>query len=386
MNSNLKLCAVTGTNGKTTVTHILRDILSGEGYRCALVGTLGVNFTGEYIETGYTTPPHEIFSEIVQKARELDYDFLITEASSHALDQERLAGFEFDIGIFTNFSHDHLDYHKTPDACAKAKSKLFRVCDHSVINYDDPRSAEMAWEAKDRVWYYSIGDPFADFYAENIERSAQGISFDLCTGGAPERIRSSLYGDFSVYNMLAASSAASILGVNRKAISKVIGDFRGVEGRMQRINPGDDFAVIVDFAHTPDAMKNVLTAAREFTAGRLICVFGCGGGRDREKRPEMGAVAEKLADTAIITEDNSRDEMTSDIIGEIMQGIKNAGNVRVIADRRDAIRAATDFAQPGDTVMILGKGHEKYIHRGGEKIPFSDAEEIKRILKERRKN
>lgn len=379
----LRVCAVTGTNGKTTVANMLSEILREAGYKCATVGTLGSDIGGKLSETGYTTPPSEVFAGLLAKAADEKYDFVVTEYSSHALSQSRLWGIDFEVGIFTNLSHDHLDYHKTVADCAKAKASMFAHCKHSVLNYDDRRAYEMAWAAKENVWYYSLLESAADFRAKNVVKSERGISFDLETGGVSRRINSSLYGIFSVYNMLAAASAAATLGVSHRLISAALEKFRTVPGRMEKVSGDADVSVIVDFAHTPDAMKNVLGAAREFSHGKLISVFGCGGERDTLKRPQMCRIACEYSDIVIVTSDNPRSEDPEEIISQILRGAIAGHDVSAVTDRSDAIREAILGAKPGDCVMILGKGHEQTMETRNGKRHFSDTEEAIKYLKER---
>ncbi|MBQ9511313.1 MAG: UDP-N-acetylmuramoyl-L-alanyl-D-glutamate--2,6-diaminopimelate ligase [Clostridia bacterium] len=381
----LRICAVTGTNGKTTTAHMLAHILRYVGYKCAVIGTTGAEFDDETLDTGYTTPPAEIMAELLKKADDENYDFVIAEASSHALAQKRLYGINFDVGIFTNLSHDHLDYHKTLKDCAEAKASLFTQCDHAVINYDDAHAFDMAWRATGSIWYFSLYDRCADFLAHNIETTANGVSFDIDNGGSTEHFSSSLYGRFSIYNMLSAASAAAVLGIKFKTSAKALESFITVDGRMEKVSGKSDISVFVDFAHTPDAMEKVLTAAREITEGKLICVFGCGGERDAEKRGAMCKTAYRNADEVIITNDNPRFEDPKKIIAQIVDGAPRGVSPVVIENRREAIEHSIELAEGGDCVMILGKGHEKYIEYRGEKIPFSDADEAKKILKEKGK-
>lgn len=379
----LRLCAVTGTNGKTTVAHMLAAILEEGGYSAAVIGTEGAEFCGETVKTGYTTPPPDILAPLLRKAADEKFDFVIMEASSHSLAQKRLFGLDFELGIFTNLTHDHLDYHKTIDECAAAKALLFAQCENSVINFDDPRSHEMAWAAKDIIRYYSIRECDEDFFADNIEISKDGVSFDFCIPGAKDRITSPLPGMLSVLDMLAAASAGSTLGIRRKLICRALGSFSGVPGRMEKLTSGADFTVIVDFAHTPEAMRNSLLASKTFTEGRLITVFGCGGERDRSKRPEMGNIAASYSDLTVITSDNPRSESPAEIIEEIRKGVPEGAACIVEPDRAGAIRRAINEARPGDTVILLGKGNEEFIELAGERIPFSDRNEALKILKEK---
>ena len=381
----LRLCAVTGTNGKTTVAHMLAHILRYVGYKCAVIGTTGAEFDDGTFDTGYTTPPSDTFAALLKKAAEDGYEFVIVEASSHALAQKRLDGINFDVGIFTNLSHDHLDYHKTVGEYAAAKASLFGFCDNAVINYDDAHAYDMAWRALGSIWYFSLFDKSADFLAENVDISKDGVSFDVSNGGGKERFASSLHGLFSVYNMLSATAAAAVLGIRFKTSAKALASFKPVEGRMEKVSGDSAISVFVDFAHTPDAMEKVLKAAREITDGKLICVFGCGGERDKDKRGAMCKTACRNADIVIITSDNPRNESPEKIMAQTAEGAPEGYAPIKIEERRGAIEYAIDAAQDGDCVMILGKGHEKFIEFRGEKIPFSDAEEAKRILKEKGK-
>lgn len=376
----LRLCAVTGTNGKTTTANMLSAILYEGGYTSCVIGTEGARFGDETIKTGYTTPPPEILAPLLKKAADENYDFAVMEASSHALDQKRLCGLDFEVGIFTNLSRDHLDYHKSTEAYSAAKAGLFGKCRHSVLNFDDPHAYEMAWAAADEIWYYSAKDFDADFYADNITDTEWGVRFDFCSTGSRERISSSLFGFYSVLDMLAAASAASVLGIKARLSARALEKFHGAPGRMEKIDTKTGFCVIIDFAHTPDAMKNVLSAARQFTSGRIITVFGCGGDRDRGKRAEMGKLACELSDTVIITSDNPRSEAPDAIINDITSQIKSRENHITEADRGKAIELALSTAEKGDTVMILGKGAETFITAGEKKLPFSDREQAENII------
>lgn len=379
----LRLCAVTGTNGKTTVSAMLSEILREGGYNTFLIGTEGAGSGNDPEKTGYTTPPPDILAPLLKKAVDEKADFVIMEASSHSLDQKRLFGLRFELGIFTNLSRDHLDYHKTPESYGAAKAKLFSQCRHSVLNFDDPHAYEMAWAATDEIWYYSINDFDSDFFADNISLSPVGVEFDFCAVGMREHISSPLVGIYSVYNMLAAASAASVLGIKGRIAARALSRFCGVPGRMEKIMTKSGVTVIVDFAHTPDAMKNVISATKQLTAGKVITVFGCGGERDKGKRPEMGKVACALSDKVIITSDNPRSENPDEIINDIVAGIKACENRTTEPDRKKAIRLAITSAEKGDTVLILGKGAEEFITAGGKKLPFSDRETAENIILEK---
>ncbi len=376
----LRLCAVTGTNGKTTVASMLSEILKEGGYKTFLIGTEGAGSGSDFEKTGYTTPPPEILSRLLRKAADEGDDFVIMEASSHSLDQKRLFGLGFELGIFTNLTRDHLDYHKSVEAYSAAKAKLFSLCRHSVLNFDDPRAYEMAWLACDEIWYYSASNRNCDFYADNISLSADGTDFDFCAVGLREHISSSLPGEYSVYNMLAAASAACVLGIKGSISARALGRFRGAEGRMEKLETKSGAKVFIDFAHTPDAMRNVISSARRFTAGKIITVFGCGGERDKGKRPEMGKIAAELSDKVIITSDNPRSEDPESIIKDIISEIASREDIIIQPERKAAIELAIASAEKGDTVLLLGKGAEKFISSGGKNIPFSDKETAEDII------
>lgn len=380
----LRICAVTGTNGKTTVAHMLSCILNAAGYNSSVIGTLGAEFGEELVETGYTTPPSDVLSSLLARAAEKNNDFVILEASSHALSQGRLSGLDFEVGIFTNISRDHLDYHKTVEECAAAKSKLFSRSRISIINFDDRFAYEMAWTAKDMIRYYSAEKSDTDYFAEGISFSQEGLSFDFRTSLSLERIKARFYGMYSVYNILAAMSAASSLGIRQRLAANAVMNMRPIPGRMEKLETETGFKVFIDFAHTPDAIKNALSALRPVTAGKLICVFGCGGDRDSTKRAEMGHTACTLADTVIITSDNPRSEDPEEIIRQIESDIKGKFDYKTVTDRREATALALDTARDGDTVVILGKGHESYIDAGGRKLPYSDKSAVTDILKKKR--
>ena len=378
---SMKLVAVTGTNGKTSTAMLVHAILSRAGRKTGTIGTIG-NFIGsERLPASYTTPPPRELAELLFKMKSAGVKYVAMEASSHALDQYRLGGLTFDIGIFTNLTRDHLDYHKTEDACAAAKARLFENCRHSIINLDDGRAKEMAWHAAGDVYYVSKNSPRAEFFVDKISCGMKKTDFTLESDYGKLDIRTSLTGDFYVYNVSFAVAAALLLGVNGEDIISALRDFSPVEGRMETISQNGVCAVI-DFAHTPDALKKTLSSLRRLCVGKLITVFGCGGDRDRGKRPQMGAVAEKYSDKIIITSDNPRSERPEDIIDEIASGMSKKSEPVKIPDRAEAIRYALSVAKNGDTVVIAGKGHENHIIDASGKRPFSDRAEVEKYFRE----
>lgn len=381
----LKLIGVTGTNGKTTVTWLLRSILRAAGHRPALLGTVEYDLLIEKKPAPLTTPGAVELCESLAKARDAGADFAVFEVSSHALDQGRCDGLPFAAGVFTNLTGDHLDYHKTMDAYASAKKRLFRMLPVdaiAAINADDSRAMEFASVSSAPVVLFGIQSENVDIRGELqlIDRSTARFVLHSPHGRMP--IRLPLIGTHNVANALAAAAVALGLGVSTEAVREGLETVRGVPGRLQRVEPdGFPYSVLVDYAHTDDALRNVLTALRPLTDGRLICVFGCGGDRDRGKRPRMARVVADLADVAFVTSDNPRTENPSAIIEEILVGFgEGRCRIEVNPDRAAAIREAIALAGPGDTVLIAGKGHENYQIVGECVLHFDDVEVARKSL------
>jgi UDP-N-acetylmuramoyl-L-alanyl-D-glutamate--2,6-diaminopimelate ligase len=312
---------------------------------------------------------------------------VVMEVSSHALDQDRTAGLEPSVGVFTNLSGDHLDYHGTMDAYRAAKRRLFKALPAdaaAVINRDDPAADDFAAATQAKVWWYGLS-PAADVRARIDEIDAAGSRFALIAGEAQREVRTPLIGRHNVYNAVAAATAGLALGLELPAVGAALETVDRVPGRLERVDVTAPYQVFVDYAHTDDALENVLGALRPLTCGRLIVVFGCGGDRDRSKRPRMARVAESLADHVVITSDNPRGERPEDIIEEIVAGFSSAGRERadVEADRREAIRLAVERAGAGDLVVIAGKGHEKVQIVGDERIDFDDVQVAAAAIRER---
>ena len=381
---------VTGTNGKTTVTHLVHRIFEASGRPTALLGTVGYETGQRSIESNATTPDPVALAEAMSEMVRARRTHLVMEVSSHALDQHRTAGVDFRVGVFTNISGDHLDYHGTIENYIAAKRRLFESLGPegvAVINRDDDYAGEMAQAAKGggaAVKFYGLG-PGCDYAGSMLNLDYSGASFNVTTAGGSIEVRSPMIGEHNVMNSLAAIGACEVLGVDLADISAALACSAVVPGRLEPVEGGGDFRVFVDYAHTDDALKNVLSALNDLKRGRLIVVFGCGGNRDRSKRPRMGKVASELADRVVVTSDNPRSEDPQAIIDQVLGGIDAAFRDRcdVCVDRRQAIETAIDEARGGDIVLIAGKGHETYQEIAGRRIDFSDVRTASEILKGR---
>ncbi|MBR6633906.1 MAG: UDP-N-acetylmuramoyl-L-alanyl-D-glutamate--2,6-diaminopimelate ligase [Clostridia bacterium] len=356
---------VTGTNGKTSTTMMLKNIFESAGYKVGLIGTMKYLIGDEVYNSEsegnlLTTPDSENFWSLLATMRDKGVDALIMEVSSHALALDKIYGMHFNCGIFTNLTRDHLDFHHDFDNYLEAKAKLFTMCDVGVLNHDDGASERIKQIATCPIKTYSIDSVESDFTAKNMKlKGAIGVEYELLTEGLIFRIRVDIPGRFTVYNSLAAASASLLLGLGSDNVIKGFGKTDRIEGRIDRVDIDAPYSVIIDFAHTPDAMENVINTVRGFTEGRIISLFGCGGDRDRTKRPIMGKLATEMSDFVIITSDNSRSEDTEDIIKDIVQGVEK-DNYVTEPDRKKAIHRAMDMAEKGDVVLCLGKGHEEY--------------------------
>lgn len=383
----LKLVGVTGTNGKTTTTHIIEHFLNAADMPTGLLGTLYTRWPGHQETAVHTTPfPVELQKELA-KVVGASCQHAIMEVSSHALAQKRVWGCPFEVAVFTNLTQDHLDYHKDLDDYFEAKALLFSadyLAGRAIINSRDPHGQKLIDRLRaDQVWSYHIEDTGADLHTTDLIYGAAGVRGTLVTPVGAASFTSPLVGRFNLENLLAAAGAALHLGVSLESLVSSLAIFGGVPGRMERVQIDDrqDISVIVDYAHTPDSLDNALRAARPFIAGQLICVFGCGGDRDRTKRPQMGRIAYELADRVVVTSDNPRTEYPQQILADVVAGIKaDLGADEVVCDRATAIRNAILSAQPGDGVLIAGKGHENYQILGTEKIHFDDREQAQQAL------
>ena len=375
----LKVLGITGTNGKTTVAYLLRHLLASVGKRCGMIGTVEVDDGATIRPTDMTTPPAPLVAEWMAAMVENGCDACVIETSSHALHQKRVAGVRFTAGAFTNLTGDHLDYHKTMDDYAAAKAMLFEQLPPeavAVVNADDPAAGLMTTPCRARVVHFAM-DAEAEWRASDIKASADGTRFTLASPRGSAEVSMKLVGRHNVQNALcAAAMVGETLSVSVVQLAAGLADAAGAPGRLQRVDAGQRFSIFVDYAHTDDALSNVLTALRPLTAGKLRVVFGCGGDRDRSKRPRMAAVASRLADAVYLTSDNPRTENPEAILAEIVAGLP--GPPRLMeADRRAAIRAAVADAGDGDVVLIAGKGHEDYQIVGEVKMKFDDVEEAR---------
>lgn len=378
--AGLKLIGVTGTNGKTTTTFLLKQILERNGHKTGLIGTIEYLAGDEALPSHYTTPEPFELQQTFRRIADAGCEYAVMEVSSHALDQERVAGLHFAAGVFTNLTQDHLDYHKTMENYLHAKQKLFTVCDVGVINMDDPYAGEMIQAAKCRTVTYSALYMNADYTARNIKLRPDGIDYEMVGLGTIGRISASIPGGFSVYNTLAAAACAMTLGLSLPAVISALAQVKGVKGRIEVVPTGRDFTVIIDYAHTPDALEKILKAIRGFAKGRIVALFGCGGDRDKSKRPIMGMVTEQNADFLIVTSDNPRTEDPAQIISDILPGLRGDKPYVVIENRREAIEYAIRNAQKDDIILLAGKGHEDYQIIGTQKHHFDEREIVVQVL------
>lgn len=384
--NELKLVGITGTNGKTTVTYMLESIWDTEGLCSSVLGTIDYRFGGKSRESLMTTPEAHDLMRMFREMRDEGVEISAMEVSSHALDKRRVEDCEFDAAVFTNLTQDHMDYHKTFENYLNAKKRLFTEVlersgkdkKYSIINIDDPYGERIANEAKGQVVTYSAHNPSALVYAESSEITENGIEATVKTPKGDLTIKSKLFGAHNLSNLLAAAGTAVMLGSPIDSIEQGLSRITSVPGRLEGIQNSLGIAVLVDYAHTPDALENVLNASRPLTSGRLILVFGCGGDRDRAKRPQMGLIGRELSDILLVTSDNPRTESPEKIIDDIEEGVLSSKSSDKpyfrIADRKEAITHAIELARENDTVLIAGKGHEDYQIIGKKKFPFDDRE------------
>jgi len=386
----LAAVAVTGTNGKTTVARLTQAILLAAGRRCGMVGTIRHDTGGRTVAARNTTPGAIELASLTAEMVEAGCSHLVMEVSSHALDQHRTTGIDFQVGVFTNLSGDHLDYHKTMEAYLGAKARLFESLASSataVINRDDPAGEKIAARTAARVLWYGLG-PGGELRGAVERMDVSGATFSMSCGREVVTVRSPLIGRYNVLNCLAAAATAGALGVDLPAAAGALADVESVAGRLERVKAEASYRVFVDYAHTDDALENVLeTMARICGGGRLILVFGCGGDRDRTKRPRMARVAQQYADRIVLTSDNPRSEKPREILDEVFAGLDATGRSKthVQIDRRLAIEEAVGSAAPGDVVLIAGKGHEDYQIIGGRRVHFDDVETGARAIAAREK-
>jgi UDP-N-acetylmuramoyl-L-alanyl-D-glutamate--2,6-diaminopimelate ligase len=378
--AEMQVVGITGTNGKTTTAYLVAAIFEAGRIPCGILGTVAYKIRGDLRAATRTTPEAPEVQGLLREMVTAGCGACAMEVSSHALSLGRVDGITFAAGVFTNLTRDHLDFHADMEAYFRAKRRLFEMLPRdapSLINVDDPRGAALTGMV-DRPVTYAV-DRAADITPGPLSFSLAGLAFDIRTPRGPIRVRSSLVGRPNVYNILAAVSAGTALGLPIDAIERGIESLPGVPGRFQLVsNAGDEVTVVVDYAHTDDALRNLLETARPLASGRLITVFGCGGDRDRAKRPLMGAVADRLSDVIVVTSDNPRTEDPGRIIEEIQRGLsadrrRDSGRrLLTLVDRGEAIATASELARAGDLVLIAGKGHEKYQAIADRVLPFDD--------------
>lgn len=358
----LTLVGVTGTNGKTTTTCLVQELLERVlDTKVGLIGTIENRIGSLSLPASRTTPESYEVQELLRRMADAGCTHVVMEVSSHALVQHRVEGLTFDVGVFTNLTQDHLDYHHTMEAYRQAKGLLFRQCRTAVLNLDDEAGRWYREQVEGPVFTYSENKDYADLTAKNIRLFPGHVEFEAVSRKEIQRVHLPIPGGFTIYNALAASACGLCLGLELGEIAAALRCAHGVKGRVEVVPTPTAYTVLIDYAHSPNALENILLTARDFTANRLICLFGCGGDRDRTKRPLMGAVVRELADVAVVTSDNPRSEDAWAIIQDILKGMTGpGGEVHIETDRPTAIRWALAQGQPGDVIVLAGKGHETY--------------------------
>jgi UDP-N-acetylmuramoyl-L-alanyl-D-glutamate--2,6-diaminopimelate ligase len=383
---SLELVGVTGTNGKTTTAYLVDSALRAAGETAGFLGTVEYRVGDRIAEAVRTTPESSDLQALFREMVDAGCRRAVLEVSSHSLALKRVHGLEFEVAVFTNLTRDHLDFHGDMDAYFAAKRRLFeehlRAGGHAIVNRDDDRADELVRASRGTVWTYSLEDPRADLLAEDVRLSLEGTRFRARTPQGALEIETGLVGLFNVQNVLAALGAGLALGVPPEAVRRGIASLRGVPGRMERVTAGQDFTVLVDYAHTDDALKNLLETVRGLEPRRVVTVFGCGGDRDRTKRPLMGAVAARLSDVVVLTSDNPRSEPPEAILAEIRRGIPaaRAADTLVLPDRKEAIARALEMGGEGVVVVIAGKGHEPTQVLRDRTVPFDDRQVARDLL------
>ena len=373
---SMTMIGVTGTNGKTSTTWLLKQVLERvTGKKVGLVGTMANYIGQEELATDRTTPESIQLQELFARMRDAGCGYAVMEVSSHALMLDRVAGIRFDVAAFTNLTQDHLDFHKTMEAYCDAKAMLFARCRKAVVNADDPWAKRIVQDCA--VPVLESGLHTGDLRAEDVEMFAGGIRFTAVYGDEKVAVSVPIPGKFTVYNVLSVLGIALQLGISLSDAAGALTDVQGVKGRVEVVpTPGKDYTVLIDYAHTPDGLENVLSSVKGFCKGRLIAVFGCGGDRDRTQRPIMGALGVKIADLAVITSDNPRTEDPCAIIEDVAAGVGDAKNYVVIENRLEAIHYAMDIAEKDDIIVLAGKGHETYQEIMGVKHHFDEREAV----------
>ncbi len=378
---NLKIIAVTGTNGKTTTANMIYTIMTLSGKKCGLIGTVKSEICGCKIESNLSTPDpfemHSMFSRLYEWGAE----YCVVEASSQGISEGRLYGLDIWMTVFTNISRDHLDYHGTMENYVETKKSIFATSKKAIINADDDYTEEFIDASSGKVITYSLSKNDADYIAKSIKLSENGSDYAVVADYAIHRIKLNVPGEFNIQNSLAAVAAARECDISLEFCAYALKSFYGVKGRMEILDIDEDYKVIIDYAHTPDALKKVLLCLGSFKKGRVITVFGCGGERDKEIRSLMGDIASQLSDVIIITNDNPRGENPTEIIDDILSGMKKSKKtVYIQENRRKAIEYALKIAKKNDIILLAGKGHETHQILGEEKIPMDEREIVREIL------
>ena len=385
---SMRMIGITGTKGKTTTTYLLKSILEKAGLKCGLIGSTGNMIAERHLEGKLTTPDPIDLQKILRRMADEGVQAVCMEVSAHAIDMYRLDGMEFEVGCYTNLSQDHLDYFYTMERYFETKKYFFTsgMVHNAAINVDDETSPKLIQDLKIPFVTYAIAID-ADVFARDIEITEEGVHFSVQMQGMKElRIRMRMTGMFNVYNALAASSCALVMGIEPEQIREGLEAVASVPGRIEMLQTGTPYKVILDYSHAPEALRNILKTVRQFTRNRVIAVFGCGGDRDKGKRPMMGEIGGKLADYCILTSDNPRTENPLVILAAIEKGIKpTGGKYEVIENRREAIRKALEMGEDGDVIVLAGKGHETYQEIMGVKRPFDEKVIVSEILLEMKK-
>ncbi len=382
---DLTMIGITGTNGKTTTAYLINSILTAGGLSTGILGTIDYRVGNEEFPANWTTPETSELHRLLSLMRKQNAEAVIMEISSHALDQFRVEGLVFRVALFTNLTQDHLDYHRSMENYEVAKQRLFKQVDsvqgESILNGDDPASKGMAKQNHRPAVFYSAEPGKSDIFPDSADFNLNGIKAVLNTPAGRIKVDSGMIGKHNIYNIMAASGAGISMKIPVDMIEKGIAELDCVPGRLEKVFAGQNFAVLVDYAHTPDAMEKTIDSIKPLVKGRLIVVFGCGGDRDRGKRPMMGRIAELGSDIPILTSDNPRTEDPQKIILDVLDGIENRDSIEYHIDRTKAIHSALDLAKDEDCVLILGKGHETYQVLGTEKVYYDDRKVAREFLK-----
>ena len=377
----LHLIGITGTNGKTSMTYMIKAILEKAGHKVGLIGTIQNMVGDRVLPSGHTTPdPYDLQSMLSIMHKE-GCTYAVMEVSSHALDQDRVEGCRFDAAVFTNLTQDHLDYHKTMEAYCEAKRRLFTRAKRAIVNADDAWAQAIVKDFDGDVLTYSARSDSATYTARNIRARADGVDFELVGDGCIGRVRLPIPGRFSVYNAMASAVCALSLGISFETVLEALRGTCGVKGRAEVVPTDRDFTMIIDYAHTPDGLENICRTLKDCTNGRLVVLFGCGGDRDKTKRPQMAAIAAEIGDFVIVTSDNPRTEDPAAILRDVTAGLPEGCPHVVIENRIEAIAWAMKNAQPQDTILLAGKGHETYQILKTGSIHLDEREVIADVLK-----